>query len=195
MEVEIVVLRRRSETTTQVKGLCEGQNISQNSLYEGKSNLWPSEMRSILNSLFLCSQNKKVARICHQSHFKGTPREQISDSSLATTNCPKTAVPPKWGFISKETHRQKNKDNSHTMEKPPRERIPGFLNSRPCFHLLQITFAPLVPSQQHLPRDRKFTPNQNGIDQLQTWDFQIQGTASRSTPGTAEVPLVPLRSL
>lgn len=39
VEVEIVVLRRLSETTTQVKGLYEGQNISQNSLYEGKSNL------------------------------------------------------------------------------------------------------------------------------------------------------------
>lgn len=39
VEVEIVVLRRRSETTTQVKGLYEGQNISQNSLYKGKSNL------------------------------------------------------------------------------------------------------------------------------------------------------------
>lgn len=49
VEVEIVVLRRRSETTTQVKGLYEGQNISQNSLYKGKSNLWPSQMRSFLN--------------------------------------------------------------------------------------------------------------------------------------------------
>lgn len=39
VEVEIVVLRRLSETTTQVKGLYEGQSISQNSLYKGKSNL------------------------------------------------------------------------------------------------------------------------------------------------------------
>lgn len=57
-------------------------------------------------------------------------RTNCSDSSLATTNCHSIAVLPKRGFISKETHRQKPKDNSCIMEKPPKERIPGFLNSR-----------------------------------------------------------------
>lgn len=135
--------------------------------------------------------------------LQGHPqRTNCSDSSLATTNCHSTAVLPKWGFISKETHRQKDKDNSHIVEKPPKRknsRIPEFQDtpSTDSFTysrshslvLVPITPAPVPLQRIHLKPKRGW-PAANGS----LWTSKWREQPARSTLGTAEVPLVPLRS-
>lgn len=143
--------------------------------------------------------------------LQGNPqRTNCNDSSLATTNCPSTAVLPKWGFISKETHRQKGKKMTPiSREKKPQKKefqdswIPGHTLHQ-FSHLLQITSARLgtltsapVPLQIiHLKPKRDWLTANGSL-----WASRMKGTTCQEHPGdswgptcSSEVPRVPRTS-
>lgn len=141
-----------------------------------------------LTSLFT---EQKVSSDLPPEPLQGNPqRTNCSDPSLATTNCHSTAVLPKWGFISKESHRQKDKDNSHIVEKTPKERIPGFLNSRthppPILSLTpdhihcQYHHISTCPTADSSPQTKKGLTNcWNGS----LWTCRMKGTTCQEHPG------------
>lgn len=152
------------------------------------------ELLKLTSSLF---REQKGSWDLPPEPLQGNPqRTNCSDSSLATTNCPSTAVPPKWAFTSKAAHRQKDRDNSHIVEKNPKRknsRIPEFQDtpSTESFTysrshwLVSLPSAPVPLQIIHLKPKRDWP----AANELPEWREQH----ARSTLGTAEVPFLPLR--
>lgn len=124
--------------------------------------------------------------------LQGNPQTtNCSDSRLPTTNCHSIAVLQKWGFISKEIHRQKDKDDSHMVENPPEERLnsrthpPPILSLTPDHTRLSwYHHTSICPITDNSPQTKKGFTNFKWL----TLNFQMKGTACQEHPGDSWGP-------
>lgn len=147
------------------------------------------ELLKLTSSLFT---EQKSSSDLPPEPLQGNPqRTSHSDSRLATTNCHSIAVLQKWGFISKETHRQKDKEDSHMVENPPEERLNSRTHPPPIvplppdhIRLSRYHHTSICPMTENSPQTKKGLTSCKWL----TLNFQMEGTACQEHPGDSWGP-------